>query len=262
MKITLKSSLISFTIGVAFIAALFALQGWIMDFNSVVLLGLYMALLGIGYYFVRKISAAKPLCFVGMLIGTIVFYNIYINAVSDTEFLAGIEYSVLLVGLIPILCFDALILVVSAMIWFVRSRKKDGESDVTAPSTKKLILPLLIPFFVVLASFWLMYFQDDALIWLTAPPILAYIYFYFKRYCKTEWIYTLVLAVPYTITFVVMLILSRFVFLWLPYDDKIDYVMVALLTMLAVDAVTMLIKKISKKRKLPTCKNKQNLVQL
>jgi len=52
------------------------------------------------------------------------------------------------------------------------------------------------------------------------------------------------------------------VFLWLPYDDKIVYVMVALLTMLAVDAVTMLIKKISKKRKLPTCKNKQNLVQL
>jgi hypothetical protein len=46
------------------------------------------------------------------------------------------------------------------------------------------------------------------------------------------------------------------------YDDKSLYIIVATLTVLAVDVIAMLIKKISEKRKLSTCKNEQNMVQL
>lgn len=258
MKITLKSSLISFAIGIAFAAVSFVLMGCVTDLNVVVIMGIYMALIGVGYYFVRKISSAKPLHFVGVLVGTIVFYCIFVNSVSSTKILAGLEYVILLYALIPVLCFDALSLIVSAVIWFVRSKKNNEESDESAPFSEKFLLPLLAPIVVAAVSICFLFFQSEALILLSAPPILAYIYFYFKPYCKMELFYTLLLAVPYAIT----LIISLVVFLWVFYDDKSLYVIVATLTVLAVDVIAMIIKKISEKRKLSTCKNEQNMVQL
>lgn len=258
MKITLKSSLISFAIGIAFAAVSFVLMGCVTDLNVVVITGIYMALIGVGYCFVRKISPAKPLYFAGALIGTIVFYNIFVNSVSSTKLLAGIEYVVLLYAFIPVLCFDALTLLISAVIWYARSRKNDGESNVPTFSAGTHLLSLLTPIFVTIVSACLMFRYADPLVLLAAPSIIAYVYFYFKPYCKMELFYTLLLAVPYAIT----LIISLVVFLGVFYDDKSLYVIVATLTVLAVDVIAMLIKKISEKRKLSTCKNEQNMVQL
>ena len=224
-------------------------------------MGIYMALIGVGYYFVRKISPAKPLYFAGALIGTIVFYCIFVNSVSSTKFLAGIEYVVLLYAFIPVLCFDALTLLISAVIWFVRSKKKDAGSDESAPSAEARFLPFLTPIFVTRVSVCLMFRHADPLVLLAAPSVIAYVYFHFKPYCKMELFYTLLLAVPYAITLIISLVVFLGVF-YVFYDDKSIYIIVATLTVLAVDVIAMLIKKISEKRKLSTCKNEQNMVQL
>ena len=258
MKITLKSSLISFAIGIAFAAVSFVLMGCVTDLNVVVIMGIYMALIGVGYYFVRRISPAKPLYFVGALIGPIVFFYIFVNSVSSTKLLAGIEYVVLLYAFIPVLCFDALTLLISAVIWFVRSKKKDAGSDESAPSAEARFLPFLAPIVVAAVSICFLFFQPEALILLSAPPILAYIYFYFKQYCKMEWIYTLILAVPY----VIGLVVAQIIFLWVFYKDESVLIISAVLTVLVIDVIATVIKKISEKRKLSTCKNEQNMVQL
>ena len=73
-----------------------------------------------------------------------------------------------------------------------------------------------------------------------------------------EWIYTLILAVPY----VIGLVVARIIFLWVFYKDQSVLIISAVLTVLVIDVIATVIKKISEKRKLSTCKNEQNMVQL
>ncbi len=260
MKSKLRSVLVSSAAAIVPMAVFYALS-LLMDllekktdivnyFDPLVCFGGVFFLMGILYCFIKKIVPNKLAYFFGALLCEIVNFVVNVNTGSVSIFSDEVMPWIVMYftfSFLPILCLDAVILIVSAIIKAVK-RKNTDSSD--SEEEKKYYYPIIIAFLVAMFfGFLSRFFMGLELMMLL--PLPGFVYYYFKKHCKKECIYTLVFGVTSVVCWCISVILLRSGISYLS-SSTLRVLRLAIFIVLAIDAVDVIIKKIIKNRQLHT----------
>lgn len=262
MKSKLRSVLVSSVAAIVPMAAFYALSFLMVllekktdivnYFDLLACFGGVFFLMGILYCFIKKIVPNKLAYFFGALLCEIVNFVVSVNTGSVSIFSVGVMLWMVMYftfSFLPILCLDAVLLIVSAIIKVVK-RKNTDSSDADVEEEKKYYYPIIIAFLVAMFFGFLSIFHIGFELMILLP-LPGFVYYYFKKHCKKEWIYTLVFGITSVVCWCVAVILLRSDVYNLS-SSTLRVLRLAIFIVLAIDAVDVIIKKIIKNRQLHT----------